>query len=83
MKVIAIYTRKSKTSDKGESIQTQIKMCEEYIQRLYPEEETKIIYYDMKKRYLIVHSLDVEYFSQNEMYGITVDIAKIDDDSLV
>ena len=46
MKVIAIYTRKSKVSDKGESIQTQIKMCEEYIQRLYPEEETKIIYYD-------------------------------------
>ena len=46
MKVIAIYTRKSKASDKGESIQTQIKMCEEYIQRLYPEEETKIIYYD-------------------------------------
>lgn len=37
----------------------------------------------MKKRYLIVHSLDVKYFSQNEMYGITVDIAKIDDDSLV
>lgn len=46
MKVIAIYTRKSKATDKGESIQTQIKMCEEYIQRLYPEEETKIIYYD-------------------------------------
>ena len=43
MKVIAIYTRKSKASDKGESIQTQIRMCEEYIQRLYPEEETKII----------------------------------------
>lgn len=46
MKVIAIYTRKSKATDKGESIQTQIKMCEEYIQRLYPEEEIKIIYYD-------------------------------------
>lgn len=46
MKVIAIYTRKSKATDKGESIQTQIKMCEEYIQRLFPEEETKIIYYD-------------------------------------
>lgn len=46
MKVIAIYTRKSKASDKGESIQTQIRMCEEYIQRLYPEEETEIIYYD-------------------------------------
>lgn len=46
MKVIAIYTRKSKASDKGESIHTQIKMCEEYIQRLYPEEQTKIIYYD-------------------------------------
>ena len=46
MNVIAIYTRKSKATDKGESIQTQIKMCEEYIQRLYPEEETKIIYYD-------------------------------------
>ncbi len=45
MKTIAIYTRKSKASEKGESIQTQIKMCEEYIQRLYPEEETKIIYY--------------------------------------
>jgi multisubunit Na+/H+ antiporter MnhE subunit len=37
----------------------------------------------MKKRYLIVHSLDVRYFSLSEMYNITVESGKIDDDSLV
>ena len=37
----------------------------------------------MKKRYLIVHSLDLIYFSQAEMYDITVDVNKIDDDSLI
>ena len=37
----------------------------------------------MKKRYLIVHSLDKDYFSLAEMYNITTEIGKIDDDSLV
>lgn len=46
MKVIAIYTRKSKATKKGESIETQIKMCEEYISKSYSDEEVKIIYYD-------------------------------------
>lgn len=46
MFVIAIYTRKSKSTDKGESIDTQIKLCQEYIKKQYPNEETKIIYYD-------------------------------------
>jgi len=44
--VIAIYTRKSKATDKGESIYTQMKLCEEYIKKQYPEEETQMIYYD-------------------------------------
>jgi multisubunit Na+/H+ antiporter MnhE subunit len=37
----------------------------------------------MKKRYLIVHSLDKDYFSLGDMYNISTDIEKIDDDSLV
>ncbi|HSQ98253.1 MAG TPA: Na+/H+ antiporter subunit E [Rickettsiales bacterium] len=37
----------------------------------------------MKKRYLIVHSLDEKYFSLSEMYNITVEVGKIDDDSLI
>lgn len=37
----------------------------------------------MKKRYLIVHSLDEQYFSLSEMYNITTEVGKIDDDSLV
>lgn len=37
----------------------------------------------MKKRYLIVHSLDKDYFSLNEMYNITNEVGKIDDDSLI
>ncbi len=37
----------------------------------------------MKKRYLIVHSLDEKYFSLAEMYNITVEVGKIDDDSLI
>ncbi len=37
----------------------------------------------MKKRYLIVHSLDKDYFSLSEMYNITTEVGKIDDDSLV
>lgn len=43
---IAIYTRKSKATDKGESIDTQIKLCEEYIKKQYPDEKTEMIYYD-------------------------------------
>lgn len=37
----------------------------------------------MKKRYLIVHSLDEKYFSLAEMYNITMEVGKIDDDSLI
>ena len=37
----------------------------------------------MQKRYLIVHSLDKDYFSLSEMYNIINEVNKIDDDSLV
>lgn len=37
----------------------------------------------MKKRYLIVHSLDKDYFSLSEMYNITNEVGRINDDSLV
>ena len=36
-----------------------------------------------KKRYLIVHSLDKDYFSLVTMYDITNAVGKLDDDSLV
>ncbi len=45
-KVIAIYSRKSKSTDRGESIITQIKICEEYIKKNYYDEEIQIIYYN-------------------------------------
>ncbi len=46
MKVIAIYSRKSKSTDRGESIITQMKFCEEYIKKNYFDEKVKIIYYN-------------------------------------
>ena len=46
MKVIAIYTRKSKATDKGESIDTQINLCTEYIKSNFPNEDIKTVVYD-------------------------------------
>ena len=46
MKVIAIYSRKSKATDKGESIETQIKLCKEYINKNYYGQEIKTLIYD-------------------------------------
>ena len=37
----------------------------------------------MKKRYLIVHSLDLKYFSLKEMYDISNEVVGINDDSLI
>ncbi|CUU47298.1 recombinase family protein [Clostridium beijerinckii] len=45
MKRIAIYSRKSKETDKGESIMTQIKMCKDYFLR-YDEESTFEVFED-------------------------------------
>lgn len=38
---IAIYSRKSKESDSGDSIENQIKMCKQYCENNYPGEEIK------------------------------------------
>lgn len=46
MKVVAIYTRKSRQTDKGESIETQINLCNDYIKRIFPREEIKTILYN-------------------------------------
>ena len=43
MKIVAIYSRKSKQTDKGESIETQINLCKDYIKRIFPNEEIKIL----------------------------------------
>lgn len=40
---IAIYSRKSKFTGKGESIGNQVELCKEYIQSLYGEKELKNI----------------------------------------
>jgi len=37
----------------------------------------------VKKRYLIVHSLDKDYFSLSDMYNITNDASRLEDDSLI
>lgn len=39
---IAIYSRKSKYSDKGDSIGNQIELAKEYIKKNYPEEEYEL-----------------------------------------
>lgn len=46
MKIVAIYTRKSKQTEKGESIDTQIKLCEDYVKRIFIGEELKTILYN-------------------------------------
>lgn len=46
MKNIAIYVRKSKSTDQGESIETQINFCKEYINRIYGTQEVKIVVYN-------------------------------------
>ena len=45
MIVIAIYTRKSRATDTGESIENQIKICLEYIEKNFIGEDVKVIYY--------------------------------------
>ena len=46
MKIVAVYSRKSKQTDKGESIETQINLCNDYIKRIFPSEEIKILLYN-------------------------------------
>lgn len=43
---IAIYSRKSKFTGKGDSIENQIQMCQEYCTRLYDETVEFVIYED-------------------------------------
>ena len=42
----AIYSRKSKTTDKGESIGNQVEMCKSYINANDPGEEHEFLIYD-------------------------------------
>lgn len=44
--IIAIYSRKSKSTDQGESIDTQINLCKEYIKRIYGDVEVEIVIYN-------------------------------------
>ena len=46
MLIVAIYSRKSKSTDRGESVQNQIKYCEDYINKCYGGQEVKILYYN-------------------------------------
>ena len=46
MKTIAIYTRKSKATNKGESIENQINLCKNYISKIFLEDEVKIEIYN-------------------------------------
>lgn len=44
---IAIYSRKSKFTGKGESIENQVVLCREYIQRNIPEaKDSDILVYE-------------------------------------
>lgn len=44
--IAAIYSRKSKFSEKGESVENQIEMCKEYLRRNYSKVEDIRIYED-------------------------------------
>lgn len=44
--IVAIYSRKSKSTDQGESIDTQINLCKEYIKRIYVDVEVEIVIYN-------------------------------------
>ncbi len=44
--IVAIYSRKSKSTDQGESIDTQINLCKEYIKRIYGDVEVEIVIYN-------------------------------------
>jgi len=46
MKTVAIYSRKSKFTGKGDSIENQVQMCKDYINRKVDEEVEFIIYED-------------------------------------
>ena len=43
---VAIYSRKSKYTGKGDSIGNQIQMCKDYVNRNYPEEEITFVEYE-------------------------------------
>lgn len=43
---VAIYSRKSKYTGKGDSIGNQIQMCKDYINRNYPEQEITFVEYE-------------------------------------
>ena len=45
---IALYSRKSKYTDKGDSVGNQIELIKEYIKKNYPKEEyeTQIVIYE-------------------------------------
>ena len=46
MKNVAIYARKSKATNKGESIENQIKLCKNYISKIFFEDELEIQIYN-------------------------------------
>lgn len=46
MKIVAIYSRKSKFTGKGESIENQVQMCKDYINKSIKEKVEFIVYED-------------------------------------
>lgn len=46
MKNIAIYSRKSKFTGKGDSIENQVEMCKDYINRVYSGSDNNFIIYE-------------------------------------
>ena len=43
---VAIYSRKSKSTDKGESIETQINLCKDYLNKISDGKHIEIVQYD-------------------------------------
>lgn len=51
MNYIGIYTRKSIYSDKSDSVQTQLELCKDYVSRMYPDHNYKLIVYSADEGY--------------------------------
>lgn len=54
MKTIAIYTRKSKATNKGESIENQINLCKNYISKIFLKMKLKLKFITREKDFQVV-----------------------------
>ena len=52
--IIAIYSRKSKFTGKGESIGNQVELCKEYVRVHYGDTAVKLLYMKMRAFLVVI-----------------------------